>query len=312
MLLFRMKSRFFIGLISLIGLIGAGETISVNYVLVPFTPLDKEGRPVRGVRERDVKVSVDGVPIRTDLFDETRDSPVSFTILLDGSGSMALAGKMDAARYAVRTLFANRLPGDDYSLHVFKEGTVVEAVPFTRDTRAILRAMDGLKPYGTTALFDAILKMPDKTILGQNGTRAIILLTDGLDNASETEQAVVAKALEGVDVAVYPVALGAAETAASTDESRIDVALLGNLARSSGGQMIIAANLAELQRSMRAVLDELRTQYLVGFAPTGRGAVKYRAIEIDVAGPVRYVRARGGYRGTEPPPLTTNPTQRRR
>ena len=289
-----------------------GASVSVNYVLVPFTLFDKDGRAVRGVREADVSLLVDGAPVKTDLFDETHDSPVSFTILLDGSGSMALAGKLDSARYALRTLFANRLPGDDYSLHIFKEGAVREVVPFTDDTDLLLRAVDQLQPYGKTALFDAIVKMPDKTILGRNGARAIILLTDGLDNASVQDHNAVRQILEGVDVAVYPLGFRSPDPNASTDETSIDVALLEHLARTSGGQMIIAANLAELQISLRAMLEELRTQYLIGFAPTGRGATRYRRISIEVAGPVRSVRVRGGYRGTEPPPLNIHPMQRRK
>jgi len=289
-----------------------GASVSVNYVLVPFTLFDKAGRSVRGVREQDVKLLIDGSPVKTDLFDETHDSPVSFTILLDGSGSMALAGKLDSARYALRTLFANRLPGDDYSLHVFQEGAVREIVPFTEDTALLLRAVDQLRPYGMTALFDAILKMPDKTILGRNGARAIILLTDGLDNASEQDHETVRQVLEGVDVAVYALGLRSPDRAAASSESSIDVALVEHLARTSGGQMIIAANLAELQISLRAMLEELRTQYLIGFAPTGRGAIRYRRISIEVAGPVRSVRVRGGYRGTEPPSLNIHPIQRRK
>jgi hypothetical protein len=52
---------------------------------------------------------------------------------------------------------------------------------------------------------------------------------------------------------------------------------------------------------MNAIESILRAQYLLGFPPTGKGGVKYRRISLELAGRVRSVRVRAGYRGTEPP-----------
>src|SRR5882724_5922313 len=95
------------------------ETVSVGYVMIPFTALDPKGRAIVDLRANEVSLQVDGQPVHNDMFEKSQNAPVSFTILLDGSGSMALAGKMDAARAAIGALLAHRQPGDDFSLFVF-------------------------------------------------------------------------------------------------------------------------------------------------------------------------------------------------
>ncbi|MGZ6972040.1 MAG: VWA domain-containing protein, partial [Thermoanaerobaculia bacterium] len=162
----------------------ATSSVDVGYVLVPFIVTDLKGLPVRDLRAKDVTLLVDGLPVKTDLFAHSDDAPVSFTILLDGSGSMALAGKFEGARAAVRALVDQKVRGDDFALFVFSEGAVREDVPFTEDAERVLAAVNAVKPFGRTACFDALAKMPDKSLLGKNGSRAIILLTDGIDNAS--------------------------------------------------------------------------------------------------------------------------------
>lgn len=295
----------------------ASESISVNYVLVPFVPMDLRGKPLQDLRAGDVRVLVDGHEVQTDLFERSADAPVSFTILLDGSGSMGLAGKLEGARAALQTLFRSQRRGDDYALYVCAAGTVSEVVPFTSSGPRILRAMDQVEPFGKTTLFDAIVRMPDKTILGKNGSRAIILLTDGLDNASELDRETLLGLLEAIDVPVYPLGLVSRESllppaGPGSEEARLDVAVLADLARMSGGRMAIATEPEELKKAIETVLTELRSQYLVGFAPSGKGKVRYRRIALDISRPVSSVRVRSGYRGTDPPLLARSGSIRSR
>src|SRR4051794_13539482 len=86
------------------------ESVSVGYVMIPFTVLGDRGAPITDLRSAEMKLLVDGKPVRSDLFEKSQNAPVSFTILLDGSGSMALGGKMDAARAAIGALLAHRQP----------------------------------------------------------------------------------------------------------------------------------------------------------------------------------------------------------
>ncbi len=286
------------------------ETVSVGYVMIPFTVLARNGAPVTNLRQRDVSLRVDGLPVRTDLFEESMNAPVSWSILLDASGSMALAGKMEAARAAVSTLLNHKKPGDDYALFVFAEAEAREVVPFTDDGDAIRRAMFDVKPWGKTAFFDALATMPDRTELGKNPTRAIVLLSDGIDNASRHTRASLARIFEGSSIPIYP--LGLRDPAELKPhqvvpyEELSDLDLLQAVATLTGGKLHLGRNAEQLERAVESMQKDLRAQYLIGFTPTGKGEVRYRRISLQLAGRAKAVRVRAGYRGTEPPALTSS------
>ena len=281
-------------------------SVDVGYVLVPFIVTDLKGLPVRDLRARDVTLLVDGVPVKTDLFAHSDDAPVSFTILLDGSGSMGLAGKFEGARAAVHALVDQKLPGDDFALFVFSEGAVRESVPFTEDTARVVAAVNAVKPFGKTAFFDALAKMPDKSLLGRNGSRALVLLTDGIDNASTLSRDELAALLEGVDVPVYPIGLRSPGSPVSpapgqTAEGLLNLEILGHVARITGGRLSIVDDAARLPDSVRLIEKDLRAQYLIGFTALGTGPARFHRISLRLSGPVRAIRVRAGYRGSSPP-----------
>lgn len=286
------------------------EEVAVNYVMVPFTVLGSRGVPITDLQAKEVKLLVDGKAVKTDLFERSMNAPVSWTILLDGSGSMGLAGKLEAAKAAIDALTARRQPGDDFALYVFdSDGNANELVPFTENPAAIRRAVDVVKPWGKTAFFDALAEMPERSELGRNPTRAIILLSDGIDNASLMTRAEIEQQLEAVSIPIYAFGLrepreaGAKKIEAISEEmSNID--LLEELAAATGGKLFVGNEPQTLAAAMDGIEKVLRAQYLIGFPPTGKGAVKYRRISLELAGRVRSVRVRAGYRGTEPPVLS--------
>ena len=86
--------------------------------------------------------------------------------------------------------------------------------------------------------------MPDKSLLGKNGSRAIILLTDGIDNASALSNDDLAALLEAVDVPIYPIGLrspGAPVFPApgQSVEGLLNLEILGHMARITGGRLAI-------------------------------------------------------------------------
>jgi Ca-activated chloride channel family protein len=281
------------------------ETVSVGYVMIPFTAIGPRG-PITDLRQGEVSLLVDGNPVHSDIFERSQNAPVSFTILIDASGSMALAGKMDGARSAVGALIAHRHAGDDFSLWMFAESEAVELVPFTSDPADITDALARVKPYGKTAFFDALLKMPERSRLGRNPTRAIILLSDGIDNASKLTREKLAPMLEGVAVPVYPLGIrDPREQLGAKREELSDVDILEEVASLTGGKLYLGNQPAQISTAVSNIEKDLRAQYLVGFSPTGRGGVQYRRISLKVARRVRAVRVRAGYRGTEPPVALT-------
>jgi Ca-activated chloride channel family protein len=283
------------------------ETLSVGYVMIPFTVLGDGNQPLTDVRGAEVSLLVDGIPVRSDMFEKSQNAPVSFTILIDGSGSMALAGKMESALAAIGALLAHRHPGDDFSLWLFAESEARELVPFTDQPAMITNALATIKPYGKTAFFDALASMPERSREGRNPTRAIILLSDGIDNASSLTRSDMAMRLHGVATPIYPLGLRDPQEvglATHTREELSDVDVLREVAELTGGKLTLGNRPQELALAVAELEKDLRAQYLIGFSPTGKGAIKYRKITLKLAGRIRAVRVRAGYLGTEPPMLT--------
>jgi VWFA-related protein len=226
---------------------------------------------------------------------------------------MALAGKMEGAQAAIGALAATRVAGDDFALFVFAEGELKEVVPFTEDPGRVVEAARQVKPWGKTAFRDALARMPEKSLRGKNGSRAIVLLSDGIDNDSQITEEELAKLMEGVDVPVYPLGIrspGALERPppGKTVEWLLNVDVLSRVARMTGGRMAVVDDPALLADRILDIQKDLRSQYVIGFAPTGRGPVRYRSLTLRVAGPARPVRVRAGYRGSDPPALGTHPS----
>jgi Ca-activated chloride channel family protein len=292
---------------------GYSESISVGYVMVPFTVLASNGAPITDLRQKDVSLYVDGKAVKTDLFERAMNAPVSFTILLDASGSMGLAGKMEAARAAVSALLDQSRPGDEFALWAFAEAEAKELVPFTKDGDRIRRAMFAVEPYGKTAFFDALATMPETSALGSNPTKAVVLLSDGIDNASRHTRESLARIFEGSSIPIYPLGLRPRyeqQGVAKTKEGLSDIELLELVAMLSGGKLHLGIRPDQLTSAVQSLQKDLRAQYLVGFSPTGRGGVKYRRISLRLARRGRTVRVRAGYRGTEPPALATSVSRR--
>ena len=290
------------------------ETVSVGYVMIPFTVIGEKGVPITNLRRGEVGLLVDGKRVTSDMFEKSENAPVSFTILLDASGSMALAGKMDAARAAIGALLAHRRKGDDFSLFVFAESEARELVPFTENSSEVTRALATVSPYGKTAFFDALSTMPERSRLGKNPSRAIILLSDGIDNASKLTREDLARLLQGVAVPIYPLGIRDPREqarAAHSQEELSDMGLLDAVANLTGGKLYLGNQPQQIALAVSNIEKDLRAQYLIGFAPTGQGGVKYRHISLKLDGRVHGVRVRAGYFGTEPPLVAFNRERKR-
>jgi Ca-activated chloride channel family protein len=126
--------------------------------------------------------------------------------------------------------------------------------PLTTDRTAQRAAIDGLEVWGSTRLFDAIVLALD-TIASARGRRALVLLTDGDERDSTTTQAQVLAKARQTGVLVYPVILARA----LPDVFRWLAGVTGARAFTAPARDVDAA--------VRAVVGELRHQYLIGYSP---------------------------------------------
>jgi len=285
------------------------ESAGSEYVLVPVVVLDKKGRFVEGLEKKNFQLHVQGVPVLLDTFENDDRAPVSFAFLIDTSGSMKLAAKLEYAKSAVRHIVGLRQPGDDFALFAFAEDEVRLVSDFSRDPSRLLSALGGLRAEGRTALFDAVAATPSKMLAGKNGKRAIILFTDGVDNASKLSAAEMAEILQQVSIPVYAVGMKNASFDRLTDEERSQLSVdnLRMLSASSGGKMFLPGGEEDLKPLAEKIGVEVRKQYLLGFTPSGQGELKYRVLVVTVMKSGTWdIRARRGYRGTAPVSAATH------
>jgi len=272
-------------------------------VLLPVVVFDKKGRFVEGLEKKTFRARVEGVPVELDTFERDDNAPVSFAFLIDTSGSMKLASKLEYAKAAVRHIVSLRKPGDDFALFAFAEDEVRLVSDFSFKPARLLEALNGLEAEGRTALFDAVASTPSKMLAGKNGKRAIILFTDGVDNASRLTPVEMAEILQQVSIPVYAIGMKNAAFDRLTEEERKELALdnLKMLAASSGGKMFLASGEEDLRPIAEKIGGEVRKQYLLGFSSSGQGEVKYRIVMVSITKPGTWdVRTRRGYRGTAP------------
>jgi VWFA-related protein len=215
---------------------------------------------------------------------------------------MDIAGKLTNAKRAIRSIVQGRLPGDDFALFAFAEGEVKLVADFSSDSRKLLAALDELSAGGQTALFDAVAATP-RLLKGKNGKRAIILFTDGVDNASKLSPTQMAEILQQVSTPVYAIGMKNVMYDLLTESQRQELFVdnLKMLAVSSGGRMFLAGGEEDLTPLAAQVNSEVRKQYILGFSPSGRGELKYRIVFVSVTKKGNWVvRTRRGYRGTAP------------
>lgn len=278
------------------------ESAGTEYVMLPVVVQDRKGRFVEGLEKKDFRVLVHETRVEVDTFERDASAPVSFAFLVDVSGSMEVGGKLAKAKEAIRHIVRNKFPGDDFALFAFSEGEVRMIADFSPDPRPIVRGLSELAASGQTALFDAVAATP-KLLKGRNAKRAILLFTDGVDNASKLEAVEMAEILQQVSTPVYAIGMKNVIYDLLTEEQRRELMVdnLRMLAASSGGKMFLVGGEQDLESIAGKINAEVRQQYLLGFTPSGRGEVKYRVVIVSVAKPGRWtVRTRRGYRGTAP------------
>ena len=278
------------------------ESAGAEYVMLPVLVTDKDGKYVEGLTKNDFVIRVGDSRVDFDTFERDESAPVSFAFLVDTSGSMGVGNKLENAKNAIRSILRNRLPGDDFALFTFSEGKVELVTDSSPDPAKLISALWGLEASGQTALFDAVAMTPE-LMKGRNNKRAILLFTDGVDNASQLTATQMAEILQRVSVPVYPIGMKNAAFDAVKDQDRKEMSVenLALLAGSSGGKMHLVGRDDDLRPLAAKISSEVRQQYLLGFAPSGKGDVKYRIVFVSVAKPGSWVvRTRRGYRGTAP------------
>ena len=183
--------------------LGYTENVDVDVVQVTVTVSDGHGRFVRGLPQSIFHVSEDGRPQKITHF-ASEDIPLEIVVAIDISGSMTPS--IPKLKLAVKEFLAAVPPTNQVTLLGFNDN-IFTLTRKTTDPAERVRAVDHLAPWGSTALYDVILRGVD--MLGrQTGRKALIVFTDGEDQGSHAAIADVERRLESSDVTLYMIAEG--------------------------------------------------------------------------------------------------------
>lgn len=250
-------------------------------VLVPTQVTNTYGSPVTTLRKEDFKVFEDGVEQPITNFSR-EDAPLSIGILFDISGSMR--NKIKKSTEAAAEFFKTSNREDEFFLIEFSDRPKL-TLPFTSDTDEVYDHIARTKPFGRTALLDAIHMAMVEMKHAHNNRKALVIVSDGGDNRSRHTEREIKNAMLESDLQVYAMGIFdlAADTSKQPIEERRGPKLLEELADQSGGREYTVASLNDLPSISARIGNELRNQYLLGYSPlNGDHDGKYRIIQVRV------------------------------
>jgi len=301
--------------------------VDVRLVNVVATVTDASGKFVPNLTADDFTVLEDGVPQNISRFSQDREVPVSVGILLDTSGSMI--EKMRAAIEAVDRFVKNIHKDDDIFLMTFS-GRITLEQDFTNDRVKLSRALNSLSVGGGTVLFDALNRAIDKVHEGKHDKKAILLISDGIDQGSRsTTMETLLGAIRGSEVLVYglgatpqvyadpaehvpftlptpsSVARGPQAPAAprrGNNNMAVNMTVLNQFATNSGGQAFLLSSTfidnggSNVDKILTTIAEELRGQYTLGYYPSAPDDGRFHTIKVTTSTGSN-VRTRTGYQG---------------
>jgi Ca-activated chloride channel family protein len=244
------------------------ETLEVS---LPISVLDKEGRPVDGLKPEHFQIFEDKTQQTIKTF-RHEDIPLSLGLVIDNSGSMR--NKRERVNSSALSFVRESNPEDETCIINFDDSAYLEQ-DFTGSIGDLIDALENIDARGETALYDALYLAADKvTKDGKKDKKAILLITDGEDNVSKYGINKVIEALRQSKVTLYAVGLleeddqrGGLFKKPPSKKAKED---LLKFAEITGGQAYFPKNLDEVEELVKHIAHDLRNHYTVTYTPTNK------------------------------------------
>ena len=286
----------------------------VELVDVAATVTAGDGRFISGLTKDDFVLYEDGKRQEIVSFSSQR-VPVSLAMLLDVSSSMT-EDQIATARLAINHFADNLLDRQDelFLMEFAGRGRVLQA--WTRDREMFSRSLARAKkepvdpdvaeqPDGTvapmnwgTAVSDAVATSLGFAAKGANRKKAVLLISDGVDNSSRRTIKQVQDAIRASEVLVYALGVEAGSGPALFgvfSDSVVDTRSLRKLTDDTGGRTEVVKGFKNLDKATARLADEFNQQYVLGYASPSRDG-RWHTIKVEVRKKKgSKVRARAGY-----------------
>jgi len=269
-------------------------TAHSDLVVLDIAVTDRRGGFVGGLPQQSFRVFEEGRPQEVSFFAE-QDAPATIGLLIDSSGSMAENRNRVIA--AIETFALASHPEDEFLPLAFNERVTAVLPPdrlFTSDAGELRTSLTrNLSAYGRTAFHDALAESLARLSRGSHERRALIILSDGGDNASRRGFDEVLQQVQASNVVIYSVAL---LDPLSRDQNP---KALRRLAEATGGLAFEPRRVSAVGGVLGTIAADIRSRYTLAYAPPeARGDGRLRHIQVSVQGPTGgklNVRTRTGY-----------------
>lgn len=256
--------------------------MEVDLVELFATAVDGSGHPVQGLQASDFEVLEAGKPQKIVRFEQVDNLPLSLGIAIDTSFSMA--SSLVEAQRAAAGFVHHLLTPKDRGFALQFGGRPELIVPPVDDAEAIALALEGVRAFGRTTFYDAVITSL-YYFRAERGQRALVMLTDGEDTASGTtwEDALAYARKSGVTI--YTIGLG------KGPESK-----LMELAEVTGGRAYFIDRADQLSGTYSRIEEELRSRYLLTYnsdRPADENG--FRPVEVRVKKGLKARVSRGTY-----------------
>lgn len=238
------------------------DTTDFPRVTVYISSVDSDGNPVPIDPSR-LQLIENGEAIPLDQIQGYGEvGPLTTLLVMDVSGSMNTGGKLDSAKSAAQDYVLQMRPGDEAGLLTFNTETkVIQAI--TNSHELLLDAINSMQALDNTALYDALLEAV--SILEPiSGRKAIIVLTDGLDNVSAASVDTVVEAIGPAGLSISTVGLGVPGQGSGA-LTALDEGGLRALAASAGGSYGFAEDEDSLRLLYQTYAIAMQSEYVITY-----------------------------------------------
>jgi VWFA-related protein len=275
--------------------------VDVDVVSLFFTVREKKGALVGNLNKEDFSIAEDGKPQTIKYFTRENDLPLTIGLLVDVSGSQA--NLIEVEKHAASQFFARVLRPKDMAFLISFGSDAELLQDYTNSTKLLRAGLDGLKvnsdvsgisgnsgpvptasrPHGTI-LYDTVYLASHDQLTGQVGRKALVLITDGVDQGSryKIEQAI--EQAQKADAIIYSIyymdnrAYGGHMSFGGGGEG-----YLKKMSEETGGRVMKVDNKNSLENIFDQISQELRSQYSIGYTPTNpSNNGGFRRVEVHV------------------------------
>lgn len=270
-----------------------------------FVTVERDGTRVLDLQRGDFEVVDNGIVHELVTF-ERGGVPFTAVLLLDASQSMA-GRPLEIALSGAEAFVRGMHELDQAKLMLFADRLVHET-PFTNFGAVLTVGLSAVEAGGGTAVNDS-LYLAMKRLGAKQGRRVIVLLSDGVDVESVLSMAQVRWAASRQQPVLYWIRLSEGTAGKSHvsqwrggESHKTELKDLERTVLESGGHVVPVERIEKVEGAFRAILEDLRNQYVLGYYPEESTGEKrgVHQIEVRLGDPDLEVRARTTYRDVAP------------